>query len=82
MTLSDVNPGNSYLKPARTFFVVAAIALFFSGSLCLAQSDLIRLIPPALRYLPDCGERFLLRVIISSGLPQKTIPATCSSLSR
>ena len=46
MTLTDVNPGNSYLKSARTFFVVAAIALFFNGSLCLAQSDLIRLIPP------------------------------------
>jgi hypothetical protein len=66
VTLTDVNPGNSYLKPARTFFVVAAIALFFSGSLCLAQSDLIRLIPPGApvlaglrRTLPAQGDNFL-----------------------
>jgi hypothetical protein len=66
MTLSDVNPGNSYLKPARTFFMVAAIALFLSGSLCLAQSDLIRLIPPGApvlaglrRTLPGQGDNFL-----------------------
>src|SRR5260370_15312806 len=66
MTLSDVNPGNPYLKPARPLCVVAAIALFFSGSLCLAQSDLIRLIPPGApvlaglrRTLPGQGDDFL-----------------------
>jgi hypothetical protein len=66
MTLSDVNPGNPYSKPARALSVVAAIALFFTGSLCLAQSNLIRLIPPGTpvlaglrRTLPGQGDDLL-----------------------
>jgi hypothetical protein len=68
MTLSDVNRENPYSKPAPTVSVrmVAAIALFFTGSLCLAQSNLIRLIPPATpvlaglrRTLPGHGDDFL-----------------------
>jgi hypothetical protein len=68
MTLSDVNPGNPYSKHARTVAVrmFAAITLFFTGSLCLAQSDLIRLIPPGTpvlaglrRTLPGQGDDFL-----------------------
>jgi hypothetical protein len=68
MTLSDVNAGNPYATHARTVAVrmFAAFALFFTGSLCLAQSDLIRLIPPGTpvlaglrRTLPGKGEDFL-----------------------
>ncbi len=68
MTLSDVNPEKPYAKPARTGAVrmFAAIALFFTGSLCLAQSNLIRLIPPRSpvlaglrRTLPGQGDDFL-----------------------
>jgi hypothetical protein len=66
MTLADVIPGNSYAEPARIFSVVAAVALFFTGSLCLAQSNLIRLIPPGTpvlaglrRTLPGQGDNFL-----------------------
>jgi hypothetical protein len=71
MTLPYINPGSPYSKPAhkpRTVAVrmVAAIAFFFTGSLCLAQSDLIRLIPPGTPVLaglrrtpPGQGDDFL-----------------------
>jgi hypothetical protein len=71
MTSSDINPGTQHSKPAHKPFAIflrmtAAIALFFTGSLCLAQSDLIRLIPPGTPVLaglrrtpPGHGDGFL-----------------------
>jgi hypothetical protein len=89
MTWTDVNLGNSYTKPARTFIVVAAIALFLSGSLCLAQSDLIRLIPPDTpvlaglrRTLPDQGDFLWLATKNNTGDLQRFVSITAGDPDR
>ncbi len=51
MTAADINRTDSIPQPAYQPRVwgakfIAALALFFSASFCLAQSDLVRLIPP------------------------------------
>jgi hypothetical protein len=91
MILSDVNRENPYSKPARTVSVrmVAAIALFFTGPLCLAQSNLIRLIPPGTpvlaglrRTLPGQGDFLWLATKNNTGDLQRFVSITAGDPDR